>query len=147
MFRLRIVPQQHHTAIAIETAPYPGFPTDLQAQLMALLALGQGNSIMTETMFENRLQHVTELNRMGADIRVKQNHAIIQGVSQFTGTTVVSTDLRASAALVLAGLAADGITHFQGLHHLDRGYENFERKLQQLGAKIQRVQSCCSRTT
>ncbi|MBV9385223.1 MAG: UDP-N-acetylglucosamine 1-carboxyvinyltransferase [Chroococcidiopsidaceae cyanobacterium CP_BM_ER_R8_30] len=139
--RLRIVPKQQHVAIAIETAPYPGFPTDLQAQLMAILALSQGSSIISETIFENRLQHVTELNRMGADIRVRRSHAIIRGVSQLTGTEVVGTDLRASAALALAGLAADGITSLKGLHHLDRGYENFEQKLQQVGAKIQRVQS------
>jgi UDP-N-acetylglucosamine 1-carboxyvinyltransferase len=138
--RLRIVPGQYHIATDIETLPYPGFPTDMQAQFMALLTLSEGDSVITETVFENRLRHVAELNRMGADIRVKGNHAIVRGVPKLSGAPVVATDLRASAALVLAGLAADGITTIQGLHHLDRGYDNLELKLQQLGAKLRRVQ-------
>lgn len=123
----------------IETLPYPGFPTDMQAQFMALLTLSEGNSVVTETVFENRLRHVAELKRMGADIKVKGNCAIIHGVPQLSGAPVMATDLRASAALVLAGLAADGKTIVQGLHHLDRGYENIENKLQGLGAKLQRL--------
>ncbi|HEY9729227.1 MAG TPA: UDP-N-acetylglucosamine 1-carboxyvinyltransferase [Chroococcales cyanobacterium] len=135
---LRIVPGQLR-ATDIETLPYPGFPTDMQAPFMALLTLSEGDSVITETVFENRLGHVPELNRMGADIRVKGNNAIIRGVSLLSGAPVVATDLRASAALVLAGLAAEGKTTIQGLHHLDRGYDNLEEKLRQLGAKLQRV--------
>lgn len=138
---LRIVPGQRHTAIDIKTMPYPGFPTDMQAQFMALLTLSEGNSVITETLFENRLRHVAELNRMGADIRVKGNHAIVRGVPMLSGAPVLATDLRASAALVLAGLAAEGMTTVRGLQHLDRGYDNLEGKLKQLGAKIQRVAS------
>jgi UDP-N-acetylglucosamine 1-carboxyvinyltransferase len=111
----------------------------MQAPFMALLTLSEGDSVITETVFENRLGHVPELNRMGADIRVKGNNAIIRGVSLLSGAPVVATDLRASAALVLAGLAAEGKTTIQGLHHLDRGYDNLEEKLRQLGAKLQRV--------
>jgi UDP-N-acetylglucosamine 1-carboxyvinyltransferase len=138
--RLRIVPGSHRMATDIETLPYPGFPTDMQAQFMALLTLSEGDSVITETVFENRMRHVAELNRMGADIRLKSQHAIVRGVPKLSGAPVVATDLRASAALVLAGLAAEGMTTIQGLHHLDRGYENLELKLQQLGAKLQRVQ-------
>jgi len=139
--QLRIVPGQSYTATDIETLPYPGFPTDMQAQFMSLLTLCEGDSVITETIFENRLRHVAELNRMGADIRVKSNHAIIRGVPFLSGAPVVATDLRASAALVLAGLAAEGVTTIKGLHHLDRGYENLDGKLQQVGAKLQRIQS------
>lgn len=139
--RLRVVGAQRHRATDIKTLPYPGFPTDMQAQFTSLLALSEGNSIVTENIFENRLRHVAELNRMGADIRVEGNTAIICGVPRLSGAPVVATDLRASAALVLAGLAADGITTMQGLHHLDRGYDNIELKLRQLGAKLQRVES------
>ncbi len=134
---LRIIPGEI-TATDIETLPYPGFPTDMQAQFMALLTLSEGNSVITETVFENRLRHVAELNRMGADIRVKGNHAIVRGVPMLSGAPVVATDLRASAALVLAALAAKGKTTIQGLHHLDRGYEQLERKLVALGARLQR---------
>jgi len=136
---LRIIPGQSIMATDIETLPYPGFPTDMQAQFMALLALSEGDSLITETVFENRLRHVAELNRMGADIRVKGNNAIVRGVPMLTGAPVVATDLRASAALVLAALAAKGKTTIQGLHHLDRGYEKLEEKLLSLGAKLQRV--------
>ena len=135
---LRLVPGTLH-GTDIETLPYPGFPTDMQAQLMALLALSEGDSVVTETVFENRLRHVAELKRMGADIRLKGQQAIIRGVSMLTGAPVVATDLRASAALVVAGLAAKGVTAIQGLHHLDRGYDNLEEKLRQLGAKLERV--------
>jgi UDP-N-acetylglucosamine 1-carboxyvinyltransferase len=106
---------------------------------MALLTQAEGDSIITETVFENRLTHVPELNRMGADIRIKGNNAIIRGVPLLSGAPVVATDLRASAALVLAALAAEGKTTIQKLHHLDRGYENLEGKLRGLGARIQRV--------
>jgi UDP-N-acetylglucosamine 1-carboxyvinyltransferase len=136
---LRVVPGRLR-ATDIETLPYPGFPTDMQAPFMALLALSEGDSVITETVFENRLRHVAELNRMGADIRVKGNNALIRGVSLLSGAPVVATDLRASAALVIAALAAEGKTTIQGLHHLDRGYDNIEGKLQQLGAKLQRLQ-------
>jgi UDP-N-acetylglucosamine 1-carboxyvinyltransferase len=137
--RLRIVPGALR-ATDIETLPYPGFPTDMQAQFMTLLTVSEGDSVITETVFENRLRHVAELNRMGADIRLKGNNAIIRGVQMLSGAPVLATDLRASAALVLAGLAAEGKTTIKGLHHLDRGYDNLEGKLRQLGAKIQRVQ-------
>lgn len=136
--RLRVIGGELR-ATDIETMPYPGFPTDMQAQFMALLTLAEGNSVVSETVFENRLRHVAELNRMGADIRVKGNHAIVKGVPMLSGAPVMATDLRASAALVLAGLAAQGKTVVQGLHHLDRGYDNLESKLRQLGAKLQRV--------
>lgn len=136
---LRIVPGQLR-ATDIETLPYPGFPTDMQAPFMALLTQSEGDSVITETVFENRLGHVAELNRMGADIRVKGKNAIVRGVPILSGAPVVATDLRASAALVLAALAAEGKTTIQGLHHLDRGYDNLEGKLRQLGVRLQRVQ-------
>lgn len=136
---LRIIPADVHTGTDIETFPYPGFPTDMQALFMTLLAVSEGDSLVTETVFENRFGHVPELNRMGADIRLKGSHAFIRGVPFLSGAPVVATDLRAAAALVLAGLAAEGQTTIQGLHHLDRGYENLEGKLRQLGAKLQRV--------
>jgi UDP-N-acetylglucosamine 1-carboxyvinyltransferase len=137
--QMRVLPSQGYRSTDIETLPYPGFPTDMQAPFMSLLTLAQGDSVISETVFENRLGHVPELNRMGADIRVKGNHAIIRGVPLLSGAPVVATDLRASAALVVAALAAEGKTTIQGLHHLDRGYEHLELKLQKLGAKLQRV--------
>ena len=136
--RLRIIPGKLK-AVDIETLPYPGFPTDMQAPFMALLSISEGNSIISETIFENRFRHVAELNRMGADIRVKGNHALIRGVTGLAGSPVMATDLRASAALIVAGLAAEGTTIVQGLHHLDRGYEEIESKLQKLGANLTRV--------
>lgn len=141
---LRITPAERLVATDIETLPYPGFPTDMQAQFMSLLTVSEGNSVITENIFENRLRHVAELNRMGANIRVKGNCAIVRGVPALSGAPVVATDLRASAALVLAGLAAEGETIIQGLHHLDRGYEQLEIKLQKLGARLQRVQDYVS---
>ena len=137
--RMRVIPTGRLKGADIETLPYPAFPTDMQAQFMALLAIAEGSSVITETVFENRLQHVAELKRMGANIKVKGNHAIVEGVSNLSGATVTATDLRASAALVLAGLAAHGKTVLQGLHHLDRGYDNLEAKMRNLGAKIERV--------
>jgi UDP-N-acetylglucosamine 1-carboxyvinyltransferase len=137
--RVRVIGSDRYRGTDIKTLPYPGFPTDMQAQFMSLLALSDGNSIVTENIFENRLRHVAELSRMGANIRVEGNTAIIAGVPKLSGAPVVATDLRASAALVLAGLAADGVTTLQGLHHLDRGYDNLEQKLRQLGADLQRI--------
>jgi UDP-N-acetylglucosamine 1-carboxyvinyltransferase len=137
--RLKTVPKYLLRATDIETLPYPGFPTDMQAQFMALLTLSEGSSVVRETVFENRLRHVAELNRMGANIRVKGNCAIVRGVPFLSGAPVMATDLRASAALVLAGLAAQGKTIVQGLHHLDRGYEHLDRKLQRVGADIRRI--------
>ena len=137
-FTLRTLPGELKGS-DIETLPYPGFPTDMQAQLMALLTVSQGNSVVTETVFENRLRHVAELQRMGANIKLKGNSALISGVPCLTGAPVMATDLRASAALVLAGLAAKGKTIVQGLHHLDRGYEDLEAKFQSLGAQIKRL--------
>lgn len=137
-FTLRTIPGELK-GTDIETLPYPGFPTDMQAQLMALLTVSEGNSVVTETVFENRLRHVGELQRMGANIKVKGNCAMVSGVGFLTGAPVMATDLRASAALVLAGLAAKGTTIVQGLHHLDRGYEDLEAKFQNLGADIKRL--------
>jgi UDP-N-acetylglucosamine 1-carboxyvinyltransferase len=137
--RMRVLPPKNLKAVNIETLPYPAFPTDMQAQFMALLAISEGSSMITETVFENRLQHVAELQRMGANIQVRGNVAVIQGVNKLSGAKVMATDLRASAALVVAGLAAEGMTTVEGLHHLDRGYESIETKLRSLGAKIERV--------
>jgi UDP-N-acetylglucosamine 1-carboxyvinyltransferase len=136
---LRILPAQTLRATDIETLPHPGFPTDMQAPFMALLTVAEGDSIINESVFENRLRHASELNRLGADIRVKGNAAFVRGVPKLSGAPVLGTDLRASAALVLAGLAAEGKTTIQGLRHLDRGYDRLDMKLQQLGAKILRV--------
>ncbi|MDP5337851.1 MAG: UDP-N-acetylglucosamine 1-carboxyvinyltransferase [Nodularia sp. (in: cyanobacteria)] len=136
---LRILPAETLRARDIETLPHPGFPTDMQAPFMALLSVADGDSLINESVFENRLRHASELNRLGADIRVKGNAAFIRGVPMLSGAPVIGTDLRASASLVLAGLAAEGQTTFQGLHHLDRGYDRIDLKLQQLGAKILRV--------
>jgi UDP-N-acetylglucosamine 1-carboxyvinyltransferase len=119
--------------------PYPGFPTDMQAQIMALLATVPGISIITETIWENRFMHVFELNRMGADINIDRSHAVVKGVKQLTGAPVMASDLRASAALILAGLVAEGETVVQRIYHLDRGYEKIEQKLSALGADIRRV--------
>ncbi|MEB3294600.1 MAG: UDP-N-acetylglucosamine 1-carboxyvinyltransferase [Synechococcales bacterium] len=136
---LRIIPVASYRGVDIETLPHPGFPTDVQAPFMALMTLAEGNSVVKETLFENRLQHVAELNRMGADIKVKGNMAIVKGVSMLSGAPVMATDLRASAALVIAGLAAEGMTSIRGLHHMDRGYDRLEWKFQQLGARLERV--------
>jgi UDP-N-acetylglucosamine 1-carboxyvinyltransferase len=125
-------------AINITTAPYPGFPTDMQAQFMAMLALADGASVCTETIFENRFMHVPELARMGADITVRGNSAVVRGVKGLTGAPVMATDLRASMSLVIAGLAARGETTVNRIYHLDRGYERLEEKLQAVGADIQR---------
>lgn len=123
----------------VKTLPHPGFPTDMQAQLMVLLSVAKGSSMVTETVFENRFMHVLELNRMGADIRVDGKVAIVKGVPFLSGAPVMATDLRASASLVLAGMKARGQTEISRVYHLDRGYEHMEEKLRGLGACIQRV--------
>jgi len=123
----------------IETLPFPGFPTDVQAQMMALMSLVEGNSVVTETIFENRFMHVPEMIRMGAKIQLKGNAALIEGVDSLSGAPVMCTDLRASAALILCALVAHGQTEIQRVYHLDRGYEKIDEKLTKLGAKIQRV--------
>lgn len=127
-------------AVNLRTAPYPAFPTDMQAQLMALNAVAAGTSVITETIFDNRFMHVQELKRMGADIEVEGNAALVKGVPALSGATVMATDLRASASLVLAGLVAQGETIVERIYHLDRGYEAIERKLSALGARIRRSQ-------
>ncbi|MGD8641840.1 MAG: UDP-N-acetylglucosamine 1-carboxyvinyltransferase [Gammaproteobacteria bacterium] len=126
-------------AVDIHTAPYPAFPTDMQAQFCALNAVADGASSITETVFENRFMHIQELQRMGADCRLEGNTVFIKGVEQLTAAPVMATDLRASASLVLAGLVAEGDTQVQRIYHIDRGYERIEEKLQQLGAIIRRV--------
>lgn len=131
--------QQRPKAIDIRTLPYPAFPTDMQAQFMAMNAIATGSSKVVETIFENRFMHVPELNRMGARISAEGNTAIIQGVEELSGTTVMATDLRASACLVLAGLVASGETIVERIYHLDRGYENIEQKLGNVGAIIERI--------
>ncbi|HXF08651.1 MAG TPA: UDP-N-acetylglucosamine 1-carboxyvinyltransferase [Candidatus Acidoferrales bacterium] len=128
-------------AVDIRTAPYPAFPTDMQAQFMALNAIADGASTMIETVFENRYMHVQELERMGADIRVRGNVAVVHGVERLTGAPVMATDLRASAGLVLGALVAEGETEVDRIYHIDRGYECIEEKLGQLGACIRRVSS------
>lgn len=131
-------PKRPH-AVNIKTRPYPGFPTDMQAQFMALMCVADGASVISENIFENRFMHVSELQRFGADITVEGNSATVKGVKQLSGAPVMATDLRASACLVLAGLAAEGTTEIQRIYHLDRGYEHIETKLAGLGADIQRV--------
>jgi UDP-N-acetylglucosamine 1-carboxyvinyltransferase len=127
--------------VDVVTAPYPAFPTDMQAQFTALNTIAEGTGIITETVFENRFMHVQELQRLGADIRLKGNSAIIRGVPQLTGAPIMATDLRASAGLVLAGLVARGDTIVDRVYHIDRGYEIIEEKLGQLGARIKRIPS------
>jgi len=126
-------------AVDVHTAPYPAFPTDMQAQFTALNAVARGVGTITETVFENRFMHVQEMQRMGADIRLEGNTAICVGVERLTGAPVMATDLRASASLVLAGLVAEGETVVDRIYHIDRGYENIEEKLAGLGAQIRRV--------
>ncbi|UJP07283.1 MAG: hypothetical protein LZF84_09615, partial [Nitrosomonas sp.] len=127
-------------AIQRRTAPYPAFPTDMQAQFMSLNCIADGTAIITETIFENRLMHVQELKRMNASIEVEGNAAIVTGIAHLDGANVMATDLRASASLVIAGLIAQGETVIDRIYHLDRGYENIEGKLSALGAQIRRIQ-------
>jgi len=136
---VRVVGNRRIRSVDVKTQPYPGFPTDMQAQFMVLMALAKGLSVIAETIFENRFIHVSELQRMGGNIRIQGNSAIIQGVENLSGAQVMATDLRASASLVLAGLAAEGMTEVSRVYHLDRGYEGLEKKLARLGADIKRV--------
>ena len=126
-------------SVSIRTAPYPGFATDMQAQFMALAAIGDGTAVITETIFENRFMHALELQRLGAEIAIQGNSAVVSGVPRLQGATVMATDLRASAGLVIAGLVADGETVVDRIYHLDRGYEGLETKLGALGARIERL--------
>jgi len=126
-------------AVSIRTAPYPAFPTDMQAQFMAMNTIAEGTAIIRETIFENRFMHAVELQRLGADIKIDGNTAFVNGVAKLEGATVMATDLRASAGLVLAGLVAEGETTIERIYHLDRGYERLEEKLMQLGARIRRA--------
>jgi len=126
-------------SVDVTTLPYPGFPTDLQAQMMVLMAVADGVSVITETIFENRFMHAQELDRMGADIRLEGNRAVVRGVKELSGAPVMASDLRASVALILAGLVASGTTEISRVYHLDRGYERIEQKLSKLGARIERV--------
>ena len=137
--RVRAGKKIHHTNV--KTLPYPGYPTDMQPQITVALALGDGMSIVTESIFENRFKYVDELARMGASIKVKGNSAVIDGVKKLMGARVCAQDLRAGAALVIAGLAAEGITIIDDIHYIQRGYENFEEKLRSLGAEIEKVSS------
>jgi UDP-N-acetylglucosamine 1-carboxyvinyltransferase len=125
--------------VSLRTAPHPGFPTDMQAQFLALNSVADGTASVTETIFDNRLQHVPELRRLGANIRIEGNTALVQGVEKLTGAMVMATDLRASASLVIAGLVAEGGTVIDRIYHLDRGYERIETRLGELGARIARV--------
>lgn len=125
--------------VDIKTMPYPGFPTDMQAQMMSLFCTVRGTSIITETVFENRFMHVTELKRMGANIKIDGRSAVIEGVDKLTGSEVKATDLRAGAALILSGLVAEGCTEISDIYHIDRGYDNIENKFKALGADIKRI--------
>lgn len=136
---VRVIGNRRIRSVDVKTQPYPGFPTDMQAQFMVLMSLAKGLSVISETVFENRFIHVSELRRMGADIRIQGNSAIIQGVESLSGAQVMATDLRASASLILAGLAAGGVTEISRVYHLDRGYEGLDKKLAKLGAEIKRV--------
>ena len=137
--RVHVVGTGKLKAVDIKTLPYPGFPTDMQAQMMAMMVVSEGRSKVTETVFENRFMHVVELNRMGARISTEGRSAVIDGPSQLTGCDVRATDLRAGAAMILAGLVADGVTRIGDLHHIDRGYERIVDKLRLLGADIERI--------
>lgn len=135
---IRVIRNGTLRSVDVKTMPYPGFATDLQAQIMALMTLSNGLSVINETIFENRFMHVAELRRMGADIRIDGHSAIVSGTGKLTGAPVMATDLRASASLVVAALAAEGTTEISRVYHLDRGYENLEGKLTKLGAVIRR---------
>ena len=136
---IRVTGSKEIRSVDIKTLPYPGFPTDLQAQVMALMAVGKGISVITETIFENRFMHVGELMRMGAVVKIEGSRAIVRGVRKLKGAPVMATDLRASASLVLAGLAAEGRTDLSRVYHIDRGYQSIEKKLSALGADIARM--------
>jgi UDP-N-acetylglucosamine 1-carboxyvinyltransferase len=136
---IRVQGPDEIASVDVKTLPYPGFPTDMQAQFMVLMSVANGFSIISETIFENRFIHVSELKRMGADVKISGNTAMITGVPSLSGAPVMATDLRASASLILAGLAAVGTTEINRVYHLDRGYETIEKKFAQLGAAIKRV--------
>lgn len=137
--KVRVIGKNPLKAVSIKTLPYPGFPTDMQAQMMAMMVIAEGRSKVTETVFENRFMHVVELNRTGAQISTEGRSAVIDGPCKLTGCDVRATDLRAGAAMILAGLVAEGTTRIGDLHHIDRGYENIVAKLKKLGADIERV--------
>ncbi len=139
--KIHVLAKNGIEAVNVTTAPYPGFPTDMQAQFMALMSMARGASVIEETIFENRFMHVAELKRMGADIKLSGNSAMIKGIKKLSGAEVMATDLRASASLVLAGLSAEGRTVISRVYHLDRGYELMEKKLEKLGAIIRREPS------
>lgn len=136
---IRIKAPQRLNAVSLRTAPYPAFPTDMQAQFMALNCVANGVAMIRETIFENRFMHAVELQRLGADIRIDGNTAVVQGVARLQGASVMATDLRASASLVIAGLVAEGETVIERIYHLDRGYERLEEKLAALGASVRRL--------
>ena len=136
---IRLSMRGPNPGVSLRTAPFPAFPTDMQAQFMAMNSVADGTTVITETIFENRYMHVQELRRLGANIEVEGNAAIVRGVPKLQGATVMATDLRASASLVIAGLIAHGYTLIERIYHLDRGYEHIEQKLGQLGAQIERV--------
>ena len=138
---VRVVAAKPLTHTHVKTLPYPGFPTDMQPQITVALALSSGTSIVTESIFENRFKYVDELTRMGANIKVEGNTAIINGVTKYTGASITAPDLRAGAALVLAGLAAEGFSSVDDIRYIERGYEDFEVKLRSLGAQIEKVDS------
>lgn len=138
--RIRVIGNGPLKAVSIKTLPYPGFPTDMQSQMMAMMVVAEGNSKVTETVFENRFMHVVELNRMGANIMTEGRSAVVYGPAHLTGADVRATDLRAGAAMILAGLVADGTTRIGDIYHIDRGYENIVAKLRGLGAEIERVE-------
>lgn len=137
--KVRVIANGQIKAVDIKTLPYPGFPTDMQAQFMAMMSVAQGTSVIIETVFENRFMHVDELKRMGANIKIEGRSAIIQGTDKLMGAPVKATDLRAGAALILAGLIAEGATEISNIYHVDRGYTNLDKKLTNLGAKIRRI--------
>ncbi|THF61712.1 UDP-N-acetylglucosamine 1-carboxyvinyltransferase [Pseudothauera rhizosphaerae] len=136
---IRLKAPRRLTAVSLRTAPYPAFPTDMQAQFMAINCVAEGAAMIRETIFENRFMHAVELQRLGADIRIDGNTAVVQGVARLEGATVMATDLRASASLVIAGLVAEGETVIERIYHLDRGYERLEAKLAALGARVRRL--------
>jgi UDP-N-acetylglucosamine 1-carboxyvinyltransferase len=138
---VRVVASKRLTSTNVKTLPYPGYPTDMQPQIAVTLALAKGTSIVTESIFENRFKYMDELARMGAIVRVEGNTAIITGVDRLSGARVSAPDLRAGAALVIAALAADGITTIDDIVYIQRGYENFEEKLRNLGAEIEKINS------
>ena len=137
--RITVVGPERIASVDVKTQPYPGFPTDMQAQFMVLMAIAKGTCIISETIFENRFIHVSELHRMGADVTVSGNTALVKGVASLSAAPVMATDLRASASLILAGLVATGRTEVNRVYHLDRGYEALEEKFKSLGAAIRRV--------